>query len=424
MTSKNDPSTVISDQSSDNDVIRMPRPIQLTVIRLKSNDPSRLSIDSISEIKKPQNRPSCRIKTELLYIYTVKEEIISVLKVSLWVFMAAVCGIGYEGRVTISKWFGVLETIYIYPIGICVVAVAYSVFDIVHESLHRTFFISQILFGHSLSIAAIWLDVLVFGNLFNGVLAICYIITVHVWFSRRVNVRANFFFLWAGSVFGMFVLCKLMLYYELWTVLVITTIPADILLTSLAVYATKTCDRFSFLQAASLVYCCYFESYRFLSLLSIVEQESQWTWILGRFCIVDFFCRWVSKSEIFYYINKNTWLLGAFSETYLLAARVTRGCINVTAFCFPIWLLGFDFGRMLMGSKVAISEHTQLVLMIHYVTELGSELGLLFTNMIYDNYTDYKFARMNFIPTLKNRIFIVAYGRIPAVFLMMLILIV
>jgi len=135
----------------------------------------------------------------------------------------------------------------------------------------------------------------------------------------------------------MFCIFVLMLYYKLWTVLLITTIPCDILLTSLAVYTTKTCDRLAFLQVHSLLYCCLFESYRFLSLLSIVIQESQWTWILCRFCVVDFLCIVFSKSEILYYINKKTWVLGAFSETYLLATRVNRGCINVTAFCFPIW---------------------------------------------------------------------------------------
>jgi len=201
----------------------------------------------------------------------------------------------------------------------------------------------------------------------------------------------------------------------------ITTIPTDILLTSLAVYATKACDRFSFLQVASIAYCCFFETYRFLSLLSIVEQEGHWTWILGRFCLVDFLCMCFSKSEILYYINKNTRLLGAFSETYLLAARVTRSCVSVTAICFPIWWLGFNSGRFLMGSRVDITEHTQLVLMIHYMPELGSELVLLFTNMIYAKYTDYKLERINFIPTLKNRILIAAYGKIPGVFLMMLI---
>lgn len=69
----------------------------------------------------------------------------------------------------------------------------------------------------------------------------------------------------------------LMLHYELWTVLVIITIPTNYLLNALVVNTTKTFDRLSFLQVASLNYCCLFETYRFLSVLSIVNQESELT---------------------------------------------------------------------------------------------------------------------------------------------------
>jgi len=162
------------------DDVKRPPWIQPKDFELKSNDSSRQRLDSIygigdSELRQCQ---TCIIKTDLLYDYSVKEELISIFKVSIWVLMSAVCGIGYEGRVTISKWFGILETTYIYPLGISVVAGAYSAFDIANESLHQKFYISQLIFGHSVSITACWLDILVFGNLFTGVLAICYIMVV------------------------------------------------------------------------------------------------------------------------------------------------------------------------------------------------------------------------------------------------------
>jgi len=75
-----------------------------------------------------------------------------------------------------------------------------------------------------------------------------------------------------------------------------------------------------------------------------------------------------------------------------------------------------------MGSKVDITEHTQLVLMMHYAPELGSELALLLINIIYANCSDYYVRRINFIPTLENRLLIVAYGTIPGVLLMMMVL--
>lgn len=75
-----------------------------------------------------------------------------------------------------------------------------------------------------------------------------------------------------------------------------------------------------------------------------------------------------------------------------------------------------------MGSKVDITELTLLVMMMHYVPQLCGELALFFICMIYENYTDYKLKRINFIPTLENGFFVVGYGIVPGTFLGMMTL--
>jgi len=400
-------------------------PVPLENVYAKSQSAGHDSVDPTSEMGKVGvNRcKTCLIKADLLYHYSVWEELISMFKVSIWTFMCAICGIGYEGRVMVSQWFGILESVHWWSASIGIVAGAYSVFDITNESLHRILILIYVLLIYTVSIVAIWCNALLFGNIVNGVVGTCYIIAVHVLLSRHLYVRGFFFVLWFSVMLTTFFIFLLMLRYKLWTALLITNIPADRLLTTLIVHATKTRDRLSFLQVASIWYCSLFESYRFLSVVSVAKQESQWTNTLIRFCIVDFLCTVVLKSEILLYIRKKTWCIG-FSETHRLQNRITRGCANVTAFCLPIWWLGFKSGRFLMGSKIAITDHIQLVLLMHFIPELGSELALLFTNMIYANCTDYNFKRVNYITTLENRFFIVAYGMIPGVFLMLLMLII
>jgi len=368
----------------------------------------------------PQRSHTCLITAEGLYNFSHWEELISTFKVSIWVLMTVTCGIGYEGRLMISKWFGILEGIYLLPASMAVVSVAYTAFDIVNKSLHTRLVIIMILLWHSVLTAAIWLDKLIYGILFDCCLGSCYQMATYAFCSRQFLVRPKYFLIWVVGTWAMFCVIIFLLFYKFWTVLVIITVPADLLLTRLAVHATKTCDRLGFLQAHSILYCCMFESYRFMCLVFMVYQEKQWTFTLGRFCVLDFFCSVIMKGEVPQYIKKK--VLGTSSLTHQVAERVNRGCVNVTVFCFPIWWLGFNLGRFLMATKVNVFRHVQLVLITHYAVELGSELAQLFINKFYSDCTDYEVRRVNFIPHLEKRLFIAAYGIIPSILLMILVL--
>jgi len=78
---------------------------------------------------------SLRITTVTLYNFSIWEELKSALKLSSWTILTVICGTGYEGRVTISKWYGIMETIHHYPIALGVAAGTYTVFEIENETL-------------------------------------------------------------------------------------------------------------------------------------------------------------------------------------------------------------------------------------------------------------------------------------------------
>jgi len=278
------------------------------------------------------------------------------------------------------------------------------------------------------------LELLIYGHLVNAVIGSSFFIAVYLFCSSQFYVRVLWFILWFAGVALIFVIILFMLKYKLWTWILIVTIPADILLNYLAVSATKTCDRLSFLHVSSLTYCAVFESYRFLSLISIVKQESRYEWLnswnLRRFVLVDYLCIFIAKSEIIYFVNKQTSILWAFSETQLLAARVTRGCVNLTALCFPIWWFGFELGRFMLCQrslsecKRDLTENIRLLLLMHYGPELVSELSLILMKYIYAKYTDYRFERINFIRSLESGFMLLACGLVPGLFLAIMIILI
>jgi len=145
---------------------------------------------------------------------------------------------------------------------------------------------------------------------------------------------------------------------------------------------------------------------------------------------VDFLCIFIAKSEIIYFINKHTSILGAFSQTYFLAARVTRGGVNLTALCLPIWWFGFKLGRFMLCQrgpyecKRDLTKHIELLLLMHYGPELVSELPLLLMRQIYAKYTDYRLERINFIRSLESGFMLLACGMVPGFFLALLIIVI
>lgn len=172
--------------------------IQLNDFWLSNEKSVQSNIDSSSEIRSPVRHP-CYIEKTLWYNYSVKEDLLSMFKVSVWLFMATICGIGYEGRLMMSKWFVILETIHHYPAAIGIGTLEYTLFDIAKKSLHRIFTILMALVWHFVLVTTTWLDVLVFGHLANGVVAIVYTMAVYVFCSRKFYMRATYFFLWFGG---------------------------------------------------------------------------------------------------------------------------------------------------------------------------------------------------------------------------------
>jgi len=384
---------------------------------------------------------SCCIDTQTLYNFSVRAELKSALIMSSWIMLCTICGIGYEGRTTISKTFGILETIHIYPGSLGSVAASYTVFEIAHETLHRWLILLQLLIYHAVLITAIQLELLVYGHVLDAAIACCFVVVTYIFCSSKFYIRAFYYLVWSAGIAIMFSVVLILLNFELWEWILIISIPTDILINKLAVLATKTCDRLSFLQVSSLYYCAIFEDYRFLSLLSIVKQEYSkcglkfWkSWNLKRFFFLDFLCIFIMKSEIIYFIKKNTeHIFSAQSKTEVLSARVTRGCVNVATICLPIWWFGFELGRYLMSERdhttqsehlSYLSELTTLVLLMQYGPELASRLPLLLMRKIYANYTNWRLERINFIASLENGLLILAYGMVPSSFLMMMIVIV
>jgi len=67
------------------------------------------------------------------------------IKLDSFIILCFVCGVGYQGRLTISKWFGILETIHHWPIAIAIAAFADSVYIISNLKLYKIFTIGLIL---------------------------------------------------------------------------------------------------------------------------------------------------------------------------------------------------------------------------------------------------------------------------------------
>jgi len=165
----------------------------------------------------PIHSDTCIISQENLYEFSVLEELHSALKVSIWAVLSTICGIGYEGRTTISTWYGILETIHHYPAALGIAAGSYTVFDIIHEALHRKLIFLLLVTFHSVLITAIQLELLIFGHLVNTAIASFFCMAVYFFCSSQFYVRAFWFILWFSGVLLLFGVVLLMLQHKLWT---------------------------------------------------------------------------------------------------------------------------------------------------------------------------------------------------------------
>merc|ERR1719245_937341 len=66
------------------------------------------------------------IDTKNLSTCSFSGEVLSSIRLDSLIILCFVCGVGYQGRLTISKWFGILETIHHWPVAIAIAAFADS----------------------------------------------------------------------------------------------------------------------------------------------------------------------------------------------------------------------------------------------------------------------------------------------------------
>lgn len=377
-------------------------------------------------------RITCVINTMNVYSYSSVEELLSSFKLDLAIVVCLLIGIGHGGRINVNSWFAIFETIHTYPAAFVTAALSDAVFIIRRKTIHRWLSFALPFIFHIVLFTATQFDLLIWGQLINIFLVSAFMLTVFSFCSVGIHIRVTYFFFWFTGMLLFFSLIVTMLFFKLWIILLWTIIPADYFLTKMAANATKTCDRLVFLKVSAIIYCCVFETIRFLSLYGIVEeQEGQvnFSWYLSYFWISDVLCTFISKSELVYCVK---WKLGLYtntpSETRLLACRITRACVNVTSLCLPIWSVGFDVGLLLLGDKpenVEINVHENvlkrycLLLVMHYTPEFLSELGLyLYSNSLCAKVISpdqYRFERLNFIRSLESNFLIASYFCVPGI---------
>jgi len=361
-----------------------------------------------------RNLPVCSFASEVLYS----------LKLDSFIILCFVCGVGYQGRLTISKWFGILETIHHWPIAIGVAAFADAVYIISNLKRFKLFIIFLILFYYGdLILFAMFSDVL-YGHLINATVMSPYLLLVYVYCSNGFYVRARYVFIYIASYAFLSLATIVLLKLKLWTATLLAIIPADFIINRIAVEVTKSCDRLLYLDINAIIYCALFENVRYLSVLGLIDEEMDYTVKLAEFAAIDILCIFISKSEILTYINFHSNWCGKESKTWLLAGRVTRACVTVTTLSWPIWNIGFELGRFLMNPNrngTEFAKKTELVLVMNYVPELLSEIALyIYLKCLPSG--KYKYGRLNFASSLSS-FYLAAYCMIPGVLVMLKILI-
>jgi len=363
------------------------------------------------------------IETRNLPVSSFAGELLCSIKLDSLIILCFVCGVGYQGRLTISKWFGILETIHHWPIAIGVAAFADAACIISKVELFKIFTIGLILFYYvDLILFVRFADVL-YGHLINNVAMSTYVLLVYVYCSNGFHVRARWVIIYIVSCVILVFATIAMLYLKLWTAILLAIIPADFMLNKIVVEATKTCDRLLFLDINAIIYCALFENVRYQSVLGLIDEEMDYTLKLAEFAAIDVLCIFISKSEILTYINFHTQWFGKESKTWLLAGRVTRACVTITTLSWPIWNIGFELGRFLMNPDRNITEFvkkTELVLVMNYIPELLSEIALyIYLKCL--PFGKYKYERLNFVSSLSS-FYLAAYCMIPGVLAMFKIL--
>jgi len=167
-----------------------------------------LAIDSFWPVKSEDSvipelgvfRSSLSISTVTLYNFSLWEEFKSELKVSSWSLLSAICGTGYEGRATISKWYGIMETIHHYPIALGIAAASYTVFEIKNLTLYKILTLLLCLIFHFVLVTAIQLDHLVYGHMVSVVLTGCFVMAVYIFCASKFCVRAIYFIIWFTGI--------------------------------------------------------------------------------------------------------------------------------------------------------------------------------------------------------------------------------
>jgi len=365
------------------------------------------------------------IDTKTLLASSFAGEVRSSIKLNSLMILCFLVGVGYQGRLTISKWFGVLETIHHWPVAIGIAAFADSICIISNWRLYKIFTIGLFLvFYTDLIFFVMFADVL-YGHLMNSLIMGIYVLLVYAYCSKGLYVRVIYVFLYIVGYSLLSIAILIMLYFELWTGILLAIIPTDLIMNMIVVWATKTCDCLSYLQVNAMIYCALFENVRYLSMLGIIDDEMDYTINLAKFAAIDVLCIFISKSEIVSYINFHTQWCGQESKTWLLAGRITRSCVNVTTLSWPIWNIGYELGRILMnpdGNTAAFATKIELLVVLNYVPELLGEIAL-FIYLKCLPAGKYKHERLNFMWSLLSFFYLAAYGMIPGVFLCLRILI-
>jgi len=267
-------------------------------------------------------------------------------------------------------------------------------------------------------------DVL-YGHLVNCVIMSIYLLLVYAYCSKGLHVRAIYVFLYVAGYSLLSAVTVIMLWYKLWTAILLTIIPADFILHIIVVEASKTYDCLSYLQVNAIIYCALFENVRYLSVLGIIGEEMDYTLSFVRFAAVDVLCIFISKSEIVTYINLHTLKLWRVSKTSLLVGRITRACATATTLSWPIWYIGFELGRLLVESDQnmdGFATKIELLFVMNYIPELTSEIAL-YTYLKCIPSGKYQHERLNFMLSLLSFSSLAAYCTIPGMFVCLRILI-
>jgi len=395
------------------ETITLPRRVDFNSLVVHTSDKIIANVDH-------SRRVTCAISTADIYNYSFIYELLSSFKLLLLTIPCIICGIGYGGRVSISSFYGILETIHACSSGTVTFALSHAVFIIRNEVHHRKWVFALPWIFHSVLATSVYFNHLIWGHLINCSLTFVFMLAVYLFVSRGLHVRASYFFFWFNGMVLLSCVILVMLRLKLWTEILWTLLPADYLLIKMVVHATKTFDRLVFLQVAAISYCCLIENLRFLSLYGIIKEEVYWTWNLVYFLVSDIICCFISKSEILHSLKRKLGCSKTTSQTKLLASRITRACVNLTNLCLPIWSIGFDIGQFWIKDELAfvtIKQCFLLLICMHYVPEFLSEMGLyLYVNsslgkrMFSDDHT---FQRINFIASIKSDVFFTAYLCVP-----------